>query len=93
MEDLQKLAMSEAWLLQSSSQMQQTLVQMHIPKEDKERSIQEIHQLKTTYVELRSQLVEPLPLPLPAGPTEAERWLEEKAQQLMKELDSPVGQL
>jgi hypothetical protein len=55
----EKLMMSETWLLPSSSQMQQTLAQMHILKEDKEHSTQEMHQLKTTLVQMRSQLVEP----------------------------------
>jgi hypothetical protein len=41
-------------------------------------------------VELRSQLVEPLPPQPPAAPTEAEQWLEEEIQQLRKELQAQV---
>jgi hypothetical protein len=65
LEELQKkLELSKA-----CSQMQQTSAQMHILKEDKEHSAQEVHQLKTTLEELRNQLEEPLPPQSPAGPT------------------------
>jgi chromosome segregation ATPase len=82
MEMLQKkLKMSEAHLLQSSSQMWQNLAQMHMLKEGKECSAQEVLQLKTTLEELRSQLEETLPPQPPPGPTEAEQCLQEQAHQ------------
>jgi hypothetical protein len=80
-EHQKKLELSEARLLQSSSQMKQTLAQMHILKENKECSAQ-VHQLKTTLEEVRS-LLEELSTPQPpAGPTAAEQRLKEEAQQL-----------
>jgi hypothetical protein len=85
--------MSEAQLLQSSNQMQQTLAQKHTLKEDKEISIQEDRQLKTTLVELRSQLEGPFPPQHPSGRTEAEQQLEEEAQLLRKEMKYLAGQL
>jgi predicted nuclease with TOPRIM domain len=74
MEELQKkLELAEARLLQSSSQMQQILAQIHILQEDKQCSVQEVRQLKTTLEELRRQLEGLLPPQSPVGPTEAEQ--------------------
>jgi hypothetical protein len=93
-EDLQKkLELSEARLLQSSSQLQQTSAAMCILQEEKEHSTQEVLQLKTILEELRSQLEELSPPHLPAGPTAAEQQLEEEARQLRKVLKCLAGQI
>jgi hypothetical protein len=88
-----KLELSEARLLQSSSQLQQTLAAMLILQEEKERSAQEILTLKITLEELRGQLDEPLPPQPPAGPTAAEQQLEEETRLLRKALECLEGQL
>jgi hypothetical protein len=62
--------------------MQQTLVQICTLKEEKKNSAGEVLQLETTLTELRSQLMEPMPLQPPAGPIEALEKLEEEAQRL-----------
>jgi hypothetical protein len=61
-EELQKKTeITEAWLLQSSSKMWQTLAQIHNLKKDKEHSAQKVCHLKTTLAEMRSQPEEPFP--------------------------------
>jgi hypothetical protein len=44
-------------------------------------------------VQLRNQVAELLPPEPPEGPTEAEQWQQEEAQQLRKMLESLAGQL
>jgi chromosome segregation ATPase len=88
-----KLALSEARLLESSSQLQQTSAAMRILQEELESSAQDVLQLKSTLEELRSLLEEPSPPQPPAGPSAAEQRLEEEARQLRKALECLEGQL
>jgi hypothetical protein len=64
-------------MLQSTSQILQTLSQMHILKIFKVHSTQELHQLKTVLEELRNQLEYSSTWHPPAGPTEAKQLLQE----------------
>ncbi|XP_068830851.1 golgin subfamily A member 2 isoform X13 [Capricornis sumatraensis] len=67
--------------------MQQVLDQMSKLKEEKERSVCQAQELETSLAELRNQM-EP-----PAGPSEAEQWLQAETERLQKELESLAGQL
>jgi hypothetical protein len=53
----------------------------------------QVSKLKSKLAELRSQLVESLHPESPAGRSEAEECLQEKAQLLQKELEMLLGQL
>ncbi|XP_070309716.1 golgin subfamily A member 2 isoform X9 [Odocoileus virginianus] len=73
--------------------MQQVLQQMSKLKEEKERSVSQAQELETSLAELRNQIAAPQPQEPPAGPSEAEQWLQAETERLQKELESLAGQL
>ncbi|XP_065784426.1 golgin subfamily A member 2 isoform X5 [Muntiacus reevesi] len=73
--------------------MQQVLEQMNKLKEEKERSVSQAQELETSLAELRNQIAAPQPQEPPAGPSEAEQWLQAETERLQKELESLAGQL
>ncbi|XP_052503570.1 golgin subfamily A member 2 isoform X2 [Budorcas taxicolor] len=73
--------------------MQQVLDQMSKLKEEKERSVCQAQELETSLAELRNQIAAPPPQEPPAGPSEAEQWLQAETERLQKELESLAGQL
>ncbi|XP_040081186.1 golgin subfamily A member 2 isoform X6 [Oryx dammah] len=73
--------------------MQQVLEQMSKLKEEKERSVCQAQELETSLAELRNQIAAPLPQEAPAGPSEAEQWLQAETERLQKELESLAGEL
>ncbi|KAJ1077580.1 hypothetical protein K5549_010907 [Capra hircus] len=67
--------------------------QMSKLKEEKERSVCQAQELETSLAELRNQIAAPPPQEPPAGPSEAEQWLQAETERLQKELESLAGQL
>ncbi|XP_074149872.1 golgin subfamily A member 2 isoform X1 [Sminthopsis crassicaudata] len=73
--------------------VQQLSEQVRILGEEKEYSVNQVHELETSLAELKSQsAIPPAPEP-PTGPSEAEQRLQEEAERLRKEVEGLAEQL
>jgi tRNA U34 5-methylaminomethyl-2-thiouridine-forming methyltransferase MnmC len=71
-------------------QMENVLEQVCTLSAKKEHSVPQVSDLESKLAELKSQLVERLPPQPPAGPLEAERWLQQDLENLADQLQAQV---